>query len=189
MLLLCLRSLEYSFLLRASMTLSSYEQSNLNIVDFIQDLPDKLNYGLYLAPNRGRAGKFLSEERLLGDYALAGPVAALEFRYKRRIYAAPASEMKPAESKALDKLHSKGGIKKFVSHVKKGEVGRVAELLLKGLDPNLHDEDSGATVSSPTTILFVESTGGPTVVAVSVYLCLGLIGVFLRLLKCGPYGH
>jgi hypothetical protein len=37
-----------------------------------------MNYGLYLPPANGRAGKFLLEERLLDDYGLSGPVAQLE---------------------------------------------------------------------------------------------------------------
>ena len=45
-----------------------------------QDLVDAINYGLYLPPANGRAGKFLAEERLLDDYGLQGPVANLEFR-------------------------------------------------------------------------------------------------------------
>ena len=44
----------------------------------LQDLVDGINYGLYLPPANGRAGKFLLEERLLDDYGLAGPVAQLE---------------------------------------------------------------------------------------------------------------
>lgn len=69
-----------------------------------RDLDDKINYGLcvlpscarrsfvtytcvarYLPASGGRAGKFLAEERLIGDYSLQGPVATLEFKYKRRV--------------------------------------------------------------------------------------------------------
>lgn len=46
----------------------------------MQGLPDAINYGMYLPPENGRAGKFLVEERLLGDYPLHGPVAHLEVR-------------------------------------------------------------------------------------------------------------
>lgn len=59
-----------------------------------QDLTDAINYGLYLPPQNGRAGKFLAEERLLGDYSLPGPVASLEFKYKRRIYLTIPPDMK-----------------------------------------------------------------------------------------------
>ena len=51
----------------------------------VQNLIDSSNYGLYCPPNNGRAGKFLAEERVLGDYALSGPVASLEVRELRRL--------------------------------------------------------------------------------------------------------
>ena len=47
---------------------------------------DSENYGLYMAGENGKIGKFLAEERLLGDYALSGPVATLQFKYKRRTF-------------------------------------------------------------------------------------------------------
>ncbi len=43
-----------------------------------RDVPDALNHGLFLPPDNGRTGKFLDEERLLGDYPLPGPVPTLE---------------------------------------------------------------------------------------------------------------
>lgn len=46
--------------------------------DCIQDLRDSINYGLYLPPTNGRAGKFLDEERLLQEYPLQGPIGFLE---------------------------------------------------------------------------------------------------------------
>lgn len=33
-----------------------------------KDLMDAVNYGLYIPPANGRAGKFLAEERMIGDY-------------------------------------------------------------------------------------------------------------------------
>eukprot|EP00056_Hartaetosiga_gracilis_P004961 m.79923 g.79923 ORF g.79923 m.79923 type:complete len:155 (+) comp11997_c0_seq1:121-585(+) len=62
-----------------------------------KDLTSAINYGLYLPPRGGRAGKFLAEERVLGDYALHGPVAELEFRYRRRVH------VTAHYSKSLDK--------------------------------------------------------------------------------------
>ena len=41
---------------------------------FHQDVADAVNYGLYVPPSNGRAGKFLEEERLLADYSLQHPV-------------------------------------------------------------------------------------------------------------------
>jgi len=43
-----------------------------------QDLKDALNYGLYMPPMNGRAGKFLDEERLLREYPLHGPIGFVE---------------------------------------------------------------------------------------------------------------
>lgn len=40
--------------------------------EFSEQLHDSLNYGLYLPPQGGKAGKFLDEERPLEDYKLAG---------------------------------------------------------------------------------------------------------------------
>lgn len=46
--------------------------------EFSEQLYDPLNYGLYLSPQSGRAGKFLDEERPLDDYKLAGRLGLLE---------------------------------------------------------------------------------------------------------------
>ena len=40
--------------------------------EFSEQLYDPLNYGLYLPPTGGKAGKFLDEERPLDDYKLQG---------------------------------------------------------------------------------------------------------------------
>ena len=40
--------------------------------EFSEQLYDPLNYGLYLPPSGGKAGKFLDEERPLDDYKLQG---------------------------------------------------------------------------------------------------------------------
>lgn len=44
----------------------------------IQDLKESFNYGLFCPPSNGKAGKFLDEERRLGDYPFSGPVGYLE---------------------------------------------------------------------------------------------------------------
>ena len=51
----------------------------------LQELVDGLNFGLYLPPCNGRAGKFLDESRYLREYPLSGPVAYLEVSSKRTI--------------------------------------------------------------------------------------------------------
>ena len=54
---------------------------NKNPLTHSQDLRDPLNYGLYLLPSNGRAGKFLEEERLLSEYPIQGPIGFLEVSY------------------------------------------------------------------------------------------------------------
>eukprot|EP00041_Stephanoeca_diplocostata_P031118 m.962348 g.962348 ORF g.962348 m.962348 type:complete len:1268 (+) comp23890_c0_seq1:180-3983(+) len=109
-----------------------------------KDLTDAINYGLYIPPTNGRAGKFLAEERLLGDYALAGPVASLDFKYKRRVYPTTL----PVD-KARVKLHGKSSLKRVCDLISKGGVAKIADMIGKGLDPNFQDEGSGET---PLTI-------------------------------------
>lgn len=48
------------------------------IVSRIQELKESFNYGLFCPPSNGKAGKFLDEERRLGDYPFHGPVGYLE---------------------------------------------------------------------------------------------------------------
>ena len=51
-----------------------------------KECKDGINYGFYLPPYQGRAGKFLDDCRKLKEYSLTGPVAQLEFKYKKRVY-------------------------------------------------------------------------------------------------------
>lgn len=46
-----------------------------------QELKESFNYGLFCPPSNGKAGKFLDEERRLGDYPFNGPVGYLEVGY------------------------------------------------------------------------------------------------------------
>lgn len=45
---------------------------------YFQELKESFNYGLFCPPSNGKAGKFLDEERRLGDYPFNGPVGYLE---------------------------------------------------------------------------------------------------------------
>jgi SH3/ankyrin repeat-containing protein len=54
-----------------------YVSHLINFLHF-QDLKDPLNYGIYMPPMNGRAGKFLEEERLLREYPLHGPIGFIE---------------------------------------------------------------------------------------------------------------
>lgn len=44
----------------------------------LQDLKYGFNFGLYCPTDNGRAGKFLDEERRLGDYPFNGPIGFLK---------------------------------------------------------------------------------------------------------------
>jgi hypothetical protein len=44
----------------------------------LQELKESFNYGLFVPPANGKAGKFLDEERHLTDYPFSGPVGYLE---------------------------------------------------------------------------------------------------------------
>uniref|UniRef100_H0VXE1 SH3 and multiple ankyrin repeat domains protein 3 n=1 Tax=Cavia porcellus TaxID=10141 RepID=H0VXE1_CAVPO len=127
-------------------------------------LQDALNYGLFQPPSRGRAGKFLDEERLLQDYPpnLDTPLPYLEFRYKRRVYA-----QNLIDDKQFAKLHTKANLKKFMDYVQLHSTDKVARLLDKGLDPNFHDPDSGecplslaAQLDNASDLLKVLRNGG-----------------------------
>ncbi|XP_006157662.1 SH3 and multiple ankyrin repeat domains protein 3, partial [Tupaia chinensis] len=127
-------------------------------------LQDALNYGLFQPPSRGRAGKFLDEERLLQEYPpnLDTPLPYLEFRYKRRVYA-----QNLIDDKQFAKLHTKANLKKFMDYVRLHSTDKVARLLDKGLDPNFHDPDSGecplslaAQLDNATDLLKVLRNGG-----------------------------
>ena len=45
-----------------------------------QELSESFNYGLFLPPSNGKAGKFLDEERRLSEYPFQGPLGFLEVR-------------------------------------------------------------------------------------------------------------
>ena len=51
-----------------------------------KEIKDGLNYGFYLPPFQGRAGKFLDDYRKLREYPLNGQIPNLEFKYKKRVY-------------------------------------------------------------------------------------------------------
>jgi hypothetical protein len=45
-----------------------------------QELQESFNYGLFMPPSNGKAGKFLDEERRLSEYPFSGPIGYLEVR-------------------------------------------------------------------------------------------------------------
>lgn len=58
-------------------------ENKTNRIDLNEkELNESFNYGLYLPPSNGRAGKFLDESRSLREYPLTGPVSHLEVKTK-----------------------------------------------------------------------------------------------------------
>ncbi|CAH1128890.1 unnamed protein product [Ceutorhynchus assimilis] len=109
-----------------------------------KELKESFNYGLFFPPENGRAGKFLDEERRLGDYPFNGPVGYLELKYKRRVY-----KMISLDEKQLKSLHTRANLRRFLDYVQNGQVEKVTKMCSKGLDPNFHCQESGET---PLTI-------------------------------------
>ncbi|XP_038073650.1 protein shank-like isoform X2 [Patiria miniata] len=108
-------------------------------------LTDNLNFGLYLPPAHGKAGKFLDEERLFSDYPTdPASMPFLEFKYKRRVY----KQMK-LDIKEVKKYHNKTNIKAFFESVRSKNVDKITKMTGKCMDPNIQEESTGET---PLTI-------------------------------------
>ncbi|CAH0717440.1 unnamed protein product, partial [Brenthis ino] len=126
------------------------------------ELKESFNYGLFCPPVNGKAGKFLDEERRLGDYPFNGPVGYLELKYKRRVY-----KMLKLDEKTLKALHSRANLRRFLEHVTHGQIDKITKACAKGLDPNFHCQDTGETpltiaagLKSPGKILIALVNGG-----------------------------
>lgn len=73
----------FSLLLISMLSFSRIHFNSIDDSMFInrnamQELKESFNYGLFQPPSNGKAGKFLDEERRLGDYPFSGPVGYLE---------------------------------------------------------------------------------------------------------------
>ncbi|KAF7280771.1 hypothetical protein GWI33_005499 [Rhynchophorus ferrugineus] len=127
-----------------------------------KELKESFNYGLFCPPENGRAGKFLDEERRLGDYPFNGPVGYLELKYKRRVY-----KMVSLDEKQLKSLHTRANLRRFLDYVQNGQVEKITKMCSKGLDPNFHCQDSGETpltiatgIKKPAKVLMALVNGG-----------------------------
>ncbi|XP_066931632.1 SH3 and multiple ankyrin repeat domains protein 3-like isoform X3 [Clytia hemisphaerica] len=114
-----------------------------------KDLVDALNFGFYMPPSGGRAGKFLDEQRTFKDYPMDRTSGSLEFRYKRRIF----RHLHLQDEKKLQKINTKKYRKKFFEHIYARNLPEMEKLLKKGLDPNFQDEKSGETPLTATAML------------------------------------
>ncbi|XP_046979042.1 SH3 and multiple ankyrin repeat domains protein 3 isoform X6 [Vanessa cardui] len=127
-----------------------------------KELKESFNYGLFCPPVNGKAGKFLDEERRLGDYPFNGPVGYLELKYKRRVY-----KMLKLDEKTLKALHSRANLRRFLEHVTHAQIDKITKACAKGLDPNFHCQDTGespltiaAGLKSPGKVLIALVNGG-----------------------------
>ncbi|CAH2063716.1 unnamed protein product, partial [Iphiclides podalirius] len=126
------------------------------------ELKESFNYGLFCPPVNGKAGKFLDEERRLGDYPFNGPVGYLELKYKRRVY-----KMLKLDEKTMKTLHSRANLRRFLEHVTHSQIDKITKACAKGLDPNFHCQDTGETpltvaagLKSPSKVLIALVNGG-----------------------------
>ncbi|XP_034653289.1 SH3 and multiple ankyrin repeat domains protein 1 isoform X10 [Drosophila subobscura] len=113
---------------------------------WFKELKESFNYGLFAPPSNGKAGKFLDEERRLGDYPFNGPVGYLELKYKRRVY-----KMLTLDERQLKALHTRANLRRFLECINGGHVEKIAKMCAKGLDPNFHCSESGETPLSVAT--------------------------------------
>lgn len=65
-------------MLKFSLDESVWNAKQRVLSTLVKEIKDGLNYGFYLPPHQGRAGKFLDDSRHLKEYSLQGPVAHLE---------------------------------------------------------------------------------------------------------------
>ncbi|XP_049317259.1 uncharacterized protein LOC105228183 isoform X6 [Bactrocera dorsalis] len=127
-----------------------------------KELKESFNYGLFSPPSNGKAGKFLDEERRLGDYPFNGPVGYLELKYKRRVY-----KMLNLDERQLKALHTRANLRRFLECIHAGHVDKIAKMCSKGLDPNFHCPESGETpltvatgAKKPNKLLIALVNGG-----------------------------
>lgn len=127
-----------------------------------KELKESFNYGLFCPPSNGKAGKFLDEERRLGDYPFNGPVGYLELKYKRRVY-----KMLNLDERQLKALHTRANLRRFLECINGGHVEKIAKMCAKGLDPNFHCPESGETpltvatgTKKPNKLLIALVNGG-----------------------------
>ncbi|XP_034825500.1 SH3 and multiple ankyrin repeat domains protein 3 isoform X3 [Maniola hyperantus] len=132
------------------------------VATWYRELKESFNYGLFCPPVNGKAGKFLDEERRLGDYPFNGPVGYLELKYKRRVY-----KMLKLDEKTMKALHSRANLRRFLEHVTHGQIDKITKACAKGLDPNFHCNDTGETpltvaagLKSPAKVLIGLVNGG-----------------------------
>ncbi|KAJ1530379.1 hypothetical protein ONE63_005288 [Megalurothrips usitatus] len=132
------------------------------VATWFRELKESFNYGLFSPPVNGKAGKFLDEERRLGDYPFNGPIGYLELKYKRRVY-----KMLNLDEKQLKALHTRSNLRRLLDYVTHGQVEKITKMCSKGLDPNFHCAETGETpltlavaIKKPGKVLMALVNGG-----------------------------
>ncbi|XP_044579476.1 SH3 and multiple ankyrin repeat domains protein 3 isoform X4 [Cotesia glomerata] len=132
------------------------------VATWYRELKESFNYGLFCPPVNGKAGKFLDEERRLGDYPFNGPVGHLELKYKRRVY-----KTLHLDEKQLKALHTRSNYRRLIEYVTNSQVEKISKMCNKGLDPNFHDIETGETpltlatnLKKPTKVIIALVNGG-----------------------------
>uniref|UniRef100_A0A183BWD6 ANK_REP_REGION domain-containing protein n=1 Tax=Globodera pallida TaxID=36090 RepID=A0A183BWD6_GLOPA len=125
-----------------------------------QQLDKAFNYGLFLPPCDGRAGKFLLEDRHIRDYPFHDCVPYVELKFKKRVY-----KMLGVDEKALSAVHSRTNLRKMVEAVQGRNAAKVERLCAQGMDPNLHDAHGESLLTSAAGIeenraVIVQLVGG-----------------------------
>ncbi|XP_057332510.1 SH3 and multiple ankyrin repeat domains protein 2-like isoform X10 [Microplitis mediator] len=127
-----------------------------------KELKESFNYGLFCPPVNGKAGKFLDEERRLGDYPFNGPVGHLELKYKRRVY-----KTLHLDEKQLKALHTRTNYRRLLDYVTNSQVEKISKMCNKGLDPNFHCQETGETpltlatsLKKPSKVIIALVNGG-----------------------------
>ncbi|XP_016839911.1 SH3 and multiple ankyrin repeat domains protein 1 isoform X3 [Nasonia vitripennis] len=132
------------------------------VATWYRELKESFNYGLFYPPVNGKAGKFLDEERRLGDYPFNGRVGYLELKYKRRVY-----KMLHLDEKQLKAMHTRTNLRRLLDYVANSQVEKIAKMCGKGLDPNFHCQDTGetpltlaTTLKKPSKVIIALVNGG-----------------------------
>uniref|UniRef100_A0A914I5U7 Uncharacterized protein n=1 Tax=Globodera rostochiensis TaxID=31243 RepID=A0A914I5U7_GLORO len=125
-----------------------------------QQLDKEFNYGLFLPPCDGRAGKFLLEDRHIRDYPFHDCVPYVELKFKKRVY-----KMLGLDEKALNAVQSRTNVRKMVEAVQGRNAAKIERLCAQGMDPNLHDAHGESLLTSAAGIeenraVIVQLVGG-----------------------------
>ncbi|XP_012252273.2 uncharacterized protein LOC105683887 isoform X2 [Athalia rosae] len=132
------------------------------VATWYRELKESFNYGLFYPAVNGKAGKFLDEERPLGDYPFNGPVGYLELKYKKRVY-----KTLNLDEKQLKALHTRPNFRRLLHYVASGQGEKIEKMCEKGLDPNFQCPESGetpltlaATLKEPAKVIIALVNGG-----------------------------